>query len=49
MHNKAYQVNYTIEYIYFIKRSSFIDLNTIDYDILNSLKLANFLFYLADK
>lgn len=49
MHNKAYQVNYTIRYICFIKGPGFIDLNTIDYNVLNSLKLANFLFYLAGK
>lgn len=49
MHNKAYQINYITNYIYFIKGPSFIDLNTIDYESINSLKPINFLFDYIDK
>lgn len=44
MYNKAYQVNYTAEYICFIKGLGFIDLDIIEYQVVNSLKPTNFSF-----
>lgn len=44
MHNKVHLVNYIAGYICFIKRPDFIDLDSINYDIVTSLKPANFLF-----
>lgn len=43
MRNKVHPVNYTAGYICFKKRPDFIDLDTINYDIVTSLKPANFL------
>lgn len=46
MYNKAYQIKYIARYVYFKKRLDFINLDIIEYDIVNSLKFVNSLLIL---
>lgn len=43
IYNKIHQVNYTTKYISFIKDLGFANSDTMKYNVINSLNLANFL------